>query len=512
LATVDGVSHVSTLSHPGLTINYSQAEARTRVLNVLIGVSNEERVLKINNADIRTLAAALLERMYFCKVGGEFVAPPKVSQQLVFNRLNVFRNRVRRNMPFSPHKLSPEDFVEMFQGRKKTIYENALPEFYQSGVKQYHAVSSAFVKCEKVNPTKAPRCIQPRNPVYNIGVGSYLKHIEHKIYKAIGNVFNDDDIVVAKGVNVEELGAAIERKWNRFQNPVAVGADATKFDMHCSPEILKWEHSLYQMLYRGDKELARLLSYQINNRGVGYCDDGSLKYKVKGRRFSGDMNTALGNCLIMCGMMWSYAKERGVDIAFINNGDDCVVFMEREDYPRFVVGFDQWFLDLGFRMVVEPPVYEFNKIEFCQMKPIRTIRGTVMVRNFDTAREKDSCSFLPLSNENEVRKWLWAVGECGLALTGGVPVFQSFYRWYMRHGVVSNVKHAVQMQSGASFLAVRLESVEREITATARDDFMVAWGLTPDEQLALEEYYDDLDFQYSKTHIENLEEILGAPF
>lgn len=506
------MSHSSELTHKDLSIQYNQAESKVRVLNVLIGVSDENRTLKINNADIRTLAAALLERMYYCKVGQEFLSPPPVSRSVVNRRLNGFRNRVRRNLPFNVTKSSPEEFVEMFRGRKRRMYENALGDYYEFGVLAMHAVSAAFVKCEKVNPTKAPRCIQPRHPVYNIGLGRYIKKIEHRIYKAIAAVFGDDDPVVAKGVNVVELGGIMQRKWNRFRNPVAVGCDAVKFDMHCSPEILGWEHSLYQMLFPNDKELQRLLNYQINNRGVGYCDDGSLKYKVKGRRFSGDMNTALGNCIIMCGMAYSYAKERNVDIAFINNGDDCVFYMEREDLDRFLVGFDQWFLELGFRMTVEDPVFELSQVEFCQMRLINTTRGPVMVRNFQTAREKDSCSFLPLNSDKEVRKWMWAVGECGLALTAGVPVFQSFYKWYMRHGVVSNVKNSVQMQSGMMFLAQRLEPVEQPVSDDARVSFMEAWGYTPDEQTALESYYDNLDFVYTKTHVDKFEEIGGSPF
>lgn len=505
------MSHRSNLVHKGLSIKENQAEPKVRSLNVLVGVAGTERTLKINNADIHTLAAALLERMYYCKVGDGFEPPPTVRSSHVRSTLNPFRNVVRKCFGSNPLRLSPIEFVEMFQGRKRKIYENNLAEYYEDGPQKKHAVSAAFVKCEKVNPTKAPRCIQPRHPVYNIGLGSYLKHIEHRLYDAIGHAFGDDDPVVAKGMNVEELGEVITRKWNHFDDPVAVGMDATKFDMHVSAQVLEWEHSLYKMLYPNDKELDRLLKYQINNRGVGYCDDGSLRYKVRGRRFSGDMNTALGNCLIMCGMVWAYAKERDVPIKFINNGDDCVVFMERENYQKFSVGLNEWFLELGFRMTVEPPVYILSQVEFCQMRCIRTLRGPLMVRNFDTAREKDSASFLPLAGEQETRKWLWAVGECGLALTGGVPVFQEFYKWYMRHGVAGRTDKSVQMETGAMFLARRLDVKECEISDDARIDFMDAWGMTPDEQVLLEQYYAGLGFRYSKIHIDNYDQVHGAP-
>jgi hypothetical protein len=324
-------------------------------------------------------------------------------------------------------------------------------------------------------------------------------------------VFGDDDIVVAKGVNVVELGGVMERKWNHFSRPCAVGMDATKFDMHVSAEMLQWEHSFYMMLYQ-DPELSRLLDMQVNNRGVGYCDDGKLRYKVRGRRFSGDMNTALGNCLIMCAMVWCYAKEKQVEIKFINNGDDCVVFMEQEHYHHFADGLDTWFLDLGFRMVVEEPVYELAQVEFCQMRCLPTSRGPVMVRNFDKAREKDSCTFLPINSIDSVRKWMWAVGECGLALTSGVPVMQEFYKFYMRSGIKGNVQNSVHMMSGAMFLAQRLEARELPILPESRVAFMSAWGITPDEQVALEEYYRTLKYRHAHVHADKFEQIESAPY
>jgi len=511
LVTLDGVSHRSQLTHKGLSVKLIQAEPKVRSLHVLAGVGGSERTLKINNSDVHTLSAALLERMFYCKVEGSFVEPPCVDRRTIDARLNTFKYKLRRCFGSRPLRQSPIEFVELFQGRKKKIYESALDEYIAAGVSKRHAVSVAFVKCEKVPPNKAPRCIQPRHQIYNIGVGTYLKHIEHRIYHAIARVFGDSDIVVAKGVNVEELGVAMESKWNSFSRPCAVGMDATKFDMHVSAEMLQWEHSFYQMLYN-DPELSRLLDMQVNNRGVGYCDDGKLQYRVRGRRFSGDMNTALGNCLIMCAMVWSYAQEKGVHIKFINNGDDCVVFMEQEHYSHFAEGLDSWFLDLGFRMVVEEPVFELAQVEFCQMRCLPTVRGPVMVRNFDKAREKDSCTFLPLNTESSVRKWMWAVGECGLALTSGVPVMQEFYKFYMRSGISSGVGESVHMSSGARFLAQRLEAREAPILPETRVAFMSAWGLTPDEQVALEEYYGTLEYNHAMNHIDKFEQILSAPY
>lgn len=482
-----------------------------RRYHIIGGINGKLRTLKINNATLDTLAAALLERMYFCKVGDEFVEPPKPARSTIHTRLGAFRTGLLQKFGPVPSKLAPEEFVSMFRGRKFNIYNNALPEYFDKGVLREHSVSAAFVKCEKVNPTKAPRCIQPRSPVYNIGVGRYLKHIEHRLYKSVDRVFGEKHVII-KGYNVHQIGEIIAEKWGSFSDPIGIGLDATKFDMHVSESMLRWEHSIYRSLYRGDKELDRLLSWQVDNRGVGFCEDGKLSYRVRGRRFSGDMNTALGNCLIMCAMVHSYARERGVNIRFINNGDDCVVFMEREHEQDFVRGLDEWFLDMGFRMTREPTVDQLEEVEFCQMRPIKLAIGWTMVRNFDTAREKDSLCLLPLNDKKAMRKWLYAVGECGLALCSGIPVMQSMYECYMRNGMASNMGNSVQMQSGARILARGLLSKRQPVHPDSRVSFFSAWGYTPDEQVALESYYDKLTLSFTTNVVDKFSDIETSPF
>jgi hypothetical protein len=90
-----------------------------------------------------------------------------------------------------------------------------------------------------------------------------------------------------------------------------------------------------------------------------------LHYEVEGARMSGDMNTSSGNCMIMVSLVFAYLSEKRIKWRLANNGDDCVIVIEQkhlgklEDLPK-------WFLKMGFRMEVEEPVYEFERIEFCQ--------------------------------------------------------------------------------------------------------------------------------------------------
>jgi len=448
--------------------------------------------------------------MYYCKVGGAYVAPYQADARFIRDKLAAFKNKLIRSTVRAP-PISPEQFVEMYKGRKRTIYEKALIEFYDGGVTKQHSRITVNVKCEKVPENKAPRCIQYRTPVFNIGVGVYLKAAEKRLYNGIAKCFGGN-VTVVKGYNMREVGRIVKDAWDSFGEPVAVGLDATKFDMHVSEGMLKWEHSVYNSLYNNDPELKRLLRMQLDNRGRGYCDDGNVRYSVRGRRMSGDMNTGLGNCVIMCAAVWTYAQERGVEIRLLNNGDDCQVMMESKYLNTFLNGLDGWFQGIGFRMTQEEPVYTLPELEFCQMRCIETVHGPVMVRNIDKAREKDSMSIIPLDNERVWRKWLYAVGECGLALCSGVPIMQSLYKCYMKNGVQSKLGESVAMASGARMLAIGLQAKTAAICDSARVDTFVAWGYTPDEQVILEEYYDTLVLSYNTRAVINLQEITHSPY
>jgi hypothetical protein len=214
------------------------------------------------------------------------------------------------------------------------------------------------------------------------------------------------------------------------------------------------------------------------------------------------MNTSCGNCLIMCALIWTYAKEKDIHIKLVNNGDDCVVFMESEDLARYQDGFEAWFLRMGFRMLSEKPVYQMSQIEFCQMRPIEMPDGSCrMVRNIPTALRKDSLCTIALDTAKGVRGWMTAVGTGGIALTGGVPVIQNFYRAMVRlgNGTVSKVATELARHSGMAILAAAGAHVcFAEPSAETRLQVYVAWGITPDQQLAFENYYDQLEFDWDE--------------
>lgn len=454
--------------------------------------------LGVNNADITTLECALLERMYYCKVKDGFEAPPPVTTGLFSARLSSFTQGLSKLLG-SATPVSLDTVVEMYRGRKRTIYSNAMAKLERDGLTRKHGYLNTFVKLEKVAVSKAPRCIQPRTPVYNVKLATYIKPIEHRVYHAIKKMFGDGPTVI-KGFNVMQIGSIVRGKWNSFDNPVGIGLDATKFDMHVSVEALEWEHSIYNRMYRST-ELATMLKWQVDNRGYGWCKDGHLRYKVRGRRASGDMNTALGNCLIMCALVYSYAKEKNVPIKLCNNGDDCMVMMERTHQLTFMDGLDEWFLEMGFRMVAEKPVYALEQIEFCQMRPIELPNGRcLMVRNIPTSLRKDTLCTVNIEDMSSRKGWMTAVGLGGLALTSGVPVVQNFYRAFIRLGGGKRSKIGDQLARNSGSHLLAYQSVGQFVVPADATRLAVfkAWGITPDVQVALEAYYDTFEFEEAK--------------
>lgn len=425
--------------------------------------------------------------MFFVQKGGTFEPPPKPVGEVFSERMKIFRNRVlKRLRTFTP--IGHDEFLAYYGGRRLGVFTRAVESLKYEAVSRKDSYLTAFVKREKINFTKkknpAPRVIQPRTPRYNVKVGCYLKPIEHDIYCAVGKVFGNTTI--AKGLNALQRGILISGKWGRFKKPVGIGLDASRFDQHMSEAALKWEHSIYLALYRNDKFLAKLLRWQIENKGFGYCSDGKLKYNVNGCRMSGDMNTALGNCLIMCGLVWSFMADKQIDFEFINDGDDGMLIFEQCHYELVIDGLHAWFYEMGFTMQVEEPVFELEHVEFCQSRPVWTVDGYLMVRNPLTAVAKDVMCLKGLGNKVDFDDYFGVLGAGGLSLSGGIPIWQDFYS-QMAHNKTPSVSHdKTAYETGFFMLAKSMTRKYKEIHPRTRCSFWLAYGIVPDHQIAIE--------------------------
>lgn len=453
-----------------------------------------ETNLGVHDSCVDNLERGIFERIFTVK--GK--APLQTTGAIVKERLGTFTRRVKHLLPHS-NPLSIQAFLETYDtARLRNRYSAASVQYLSRGVDRLNARVKSFVKAEKINFTEkedpAPRIINPREYVYNLAVGIYIKAIEKEVYKAIARVFRE--VTVAKGLNALECGRLVEKKWSKYSDPVAVGLDASRFDQHCRVPILRWEHGVYLSAFRGEhhQELSKLLSYQLRNGGRSFTADGNVAWEVDGCRMSGDMNTGLGNCLIMCALVWTYARSVGVKCSLLNNGDDCVVILERTDLTRFTTELQTWFAEMGYEMKVEDPVDEIEKIVFCQTQPVWTPQGYTMVRQYGVSFAKDLTSLKDITTQGGFDKYRNLVSQCGLAAYRNIPVHSAFYESLGRG---TNEIPNESIDGGLRWLASRMDSPVGVADGT-RFSYWRAFGVDPSQQLAIESWLDGMNPAFHK--------------
>jgi hypothetical protein len=456
------------------------------------------------------LFATVMERIFFHCVDGKFEIPHKPAAGAVRAILSPATTYFQRTA-WNSHPVPYGQFaVTYYTGVRLRNYAHAEMEVILGNSKDSDSYLATFGKLEKIkanlcwpSPTLMKRlinrAIQPRHIRYNVRVGRYLRPLEFPIYSLLERMFGSCGKVVMKGLNSVEVATCMRASWNRFTNPVAVGLDANRFDQHVNEALLQWEHSIYTKFYSGTDrdELMHLLSLQLYNRGFVRAPQGTIKYSVHGGRCSGDMNTALGNCLIMCSVLYCHTLQCGLkatDVALINNGDDCVLVCESRHLTQLTSTLPQFMERVGLSIRVEQPTRVFEQIEFCQAHPVHDGVGYRMVRNVPDVLSKDATILRQVDHPDVYPRYLMALGQCGSALSSGIPIMQEYYACMMRQarGPALNVLYGTGMYQMAKGMVAEYRSV----TMHSRYSFYLAFGILPDLQVEFEARLAQLDLAY----------------
>lgn len=485
-----------------MTVLECSDQGKQRVVHVLTGFGSGVQ-FGVHNSSLFNLIRGVAERVLFVRSDLGVLQPCRKPNANVFQRLN--RIKVDLLKVLRPTTVVTRgEYPGLYSGRKQNTYQCAYESLLLKSVNRKDAYCNTFVKAEKINFSAkgdpAPRVIQPRSPRYNLEVGRYLKLFEKELALGFYRLFGYN--VILKGLNADRAAEAIHGNWLSFKDPVAVGLDASRFDQHVSVEALQFEHSVYNSVFRSP-ELARLLKWQLHNRGFGRIGESLVRYDVDGCRMSGDINTGMGNCLIMSCLVLNYFSEVGIEARLSNNGDDCVVFCERSELHK-LDGISDYFTEFGFNLKREPTVDVLERIEFCQTQPVLVGDAYRMVRNPWIAMSKDCVSLLPMNDESNFNTWRDAIGTCGLELTRGVPVWQSFYSAIqtaqVRRGGIDRV-----YDSGMGYMARGVKQVTA-ITDDSRYSFWRAFNIDPDLQTAMESSWPDIVYDPNPP-MKNLAEI-----
>lgn len=429
------------------------------------------------------LRAVVTRVVRYAESDGRLTSLPSVQSEAV-SELRAFMHKTTRHAAtFAPIPAAAYAACQTTARKKQRMVEagNLLKRL---ALGKRDAEIRAFVKMEALKRGKPCRLIQPRDDKYLFECGRHVKPLEKGLYASINHELGY--VAIAKGLNGTERAAQLWEAWSAFDDPIAFSLDFIKYDQHVRAEVLEAEHSVYCLHSTESRYLGELLSWQLLNKGRVVCADGVVKYKSDGGRMSGDPNTSLGNILVCLSGHLLYAREKGVNIRILNDGDDSVIVMDRRDAKRYQVGLEDWWLRLGFRLGIDKIVDEFERIDFCQCRPVSIDGVWCMVRNPATAIQKDLVNTGTFSSEEERCAWLRAVGLGGLSQYAGVPVFDAFYRGLVAAGRSSSKQY--QWKAGlARSQKFRLTGLKAgAVLASSRVSFFLAFGIIPDEQRILE--------------------------
>ena len=403
---------------------------------------------------------------------------------------------IKRNLPHTTAN-PMEDMPARYSGMKRKRYERALNSVNLTGLSRADAAIKMFVKPERFNPAVRanpdPRAIQFRAAKYCVVLASYLHPIEHHIYNlSCASAGVEPSRNVAKGLNSVARAELLMRKLAEFNNPTMVGLDASRFDKHVSRELLSLEHSIY-LSSNPDPEFRQLLSWQLSNTCFSNL---GLIYKVRGRRMSGDMNTAAGNCLLMLLMLMSFFQ--GVKKwDCLDDGDDVVVIVEAESIEWVLSNVHSEFLHYGMQMKVESITNNPLQVVFCRSMMVEYHPGRFkFIRDFRLVMSNALCGIRHWQDETYRRRVINAVGTCELVLNLGVPILQEFAVAILRNCPSSKVLDLSLAPEGLLARTkrdLRLLGIDpselrpQPVLPCARASFAAAYGVDEIEQIKWEE-------------------------
>nr|UBR90297.1 RNA-dependent RNA polymerase P1-P2 fusion protein [Rose spring dwarf-associated virus] len=497
------------LGYPGIVIRDGARPRKTSsyisyVSQVALGLNYQ-----VPNPSLHNALVAVERRVFTVGKGDKIELPPQPKHH-IFDRLAYFAEGVIRHSGYCKTH-TPLELAMSYESGKRSLYLKAVRSLQSSPVNANDAKVTAFLKMEKHLMCKpiAPRLICPRSKRYNVELGRRLKFNEKRIMRAIDAMFESPTIL--SGYDSFRVGRIVAAKWGKFRDPVAIGVDASRFDQHVSRQALKFEHSVYNGIFC-DPILKKLLKWQLRNDVVLFVEDKMLQFTIDRMRMSGDINTSMGNKIIMTGLMHLYFRDLGVQAELCNNGDDCVIICEKKDQSKFD-NLAAWFLDFGFSMAIEEPVYELEKLEFCQGHPL-CINGSYRMVRKPESMSKDAHSMLSMKHHEDVKTFLSATAQCGLVLNSGVPILEAFHRCLYRtsgykkvsEGLIKKVISYGQDERLGGRRAIR----EEPVTMGNRMSFWKAYGVDPKTQVLVERYFDNLKVNIELRGVKNLTPLLQS--
>jgi hypothetical protein len=246
--------------------------------------------------------------------------------------------------------------------------------------------------------------IQARNITFNIEYGRYIKPIEDCIGKRVQ---------IGKGTN-NEIASKIYKLSKIYK--YYTECDHTTFDAHVTTEMLRLTHTFYQACYKHDKCLRQLSNKTINNN----CKTrDNIKYRVRGTRMSGDVDTSLGNSLINYAILKEVVSRLVGKCEVIVNGDDSIIFTKKPIDTRLL---SEELKIFNMESKVQESSANIHTVEFCRQKLVINSVGvpTLMIN----PKRLIDIYGMTYKQQSDYLEYLRQVCVCNIAINVTNPLAQ----------------------------------------------------------------------------------------
>jgi len=403
---------------------------------------------------------------------------------------------------YPPTLLTPMTLEQVIKHKPPSMrkkYINAANELKERGLLEPWDVKiSAFIKNEKMSfPNddikadilKPPRMIQARSQKFNLVMQRFLIPYA-KLWKSRHYTLKNGTPFL-KGFNTKQIADILRADWKHFSKPIAILLDHEAYDAKVNSDWTAAEHSYYKAHYPGHPDLNTCCKALCKSKGK---TAGSVKYKVIATRCSGDPTTADGNSTDNLALLLDLTE--GIYCIPRVIGDDSVLTMEESDYNNHMKQRLKW---LGIRYpwkTKHEVVYQFERVEFCQSRPVKTVNGWLMVRKpYRMLTRSLTCVNQKVTTVPLFLRWLTGVGMSEVASNPGVPIHQAFGNWASQ---ASAAKPIFDDHYDKCYRCLR-GVYSHDIPLATRLSYEKAFGIPPWLQLKVERY-----FQHYPTRMEIL--------
>lgn len=433
---------------------------------------------------------------------------PQIDVEAVQLELTPLARVLGKHMSASPCSLG--DIYSKYTGLKRARYERAHQQLLLQGGLVYKDQSRVkmFVKAEgyKVDPNKEyPDCraIQYRSFEYTLKLASKIRPAEHKMYMLTDVPGFGEGPIFAKNMNQYQKADALRSMVEELPGCRIVCFDFSRFDAHVQAPMMQYVEHVAWNTAVGDPELAKLLRWQLLNKGSHGRGIDKVTYRVRGGRMSGDANTAGGNCIISATVLCSFLNQRGHRYRVLVDGDDSVVVYYGPRITQEEIG--QFVLRYGMVIGIESEPNSLEEIEFCQAHPVCVGGRWTMVRNPMKVLTKLGMTHRK-DNPRSYLKRLLTTATCEAFLARGVPILQEYCKRFIQETERLMTKRQLkrkflrveELSYRMQHLIVKIEDhKDVPVSMETRKSFARAFGIEVSEQLRAESEIREWEFDLS---------------